>query len=158
VSIKKLIRETKCLEKQIAQLTDKLQANKEKIQVFFDSKKIKTLEVEPGNSIDSVGLIATKTERIYIDYFVDRIQGKFDKEILDEILNKTYTIHDIKGLTIMLKKAGINPSEFKKFINVAVSPNREAIKRLFEMGIIKDLKGCYSAKVVKSIQIKEQKG
>lgn len=159
-NVKQLIRDVYRLEEQIAGLKSILQASKAKIQDYFDKHDIKELEVEPENMADGTTLVAKKTERVIIDYFVDKLKESLDKEVFNEVVHKNYHITDINGLIALLKKTGIKPDEFKQFIDVTTTVNKDALKQLYAVGDItkEDLKGCYSAKIVKSISIKPRKG
>ncbi|MCX7924117.1 MAG: hypothetical protein N3B21_19225 [Clostridia bacterium] len=163
-NLKQLIKDTRSLEEQIDGLMKLLQASKKKIQEEFDKQDLKEFVVEPegpnNKKRTGVTLIAKKVERVTINYLLDKLQAKLDKEIFNEIVNKTYMINDMNGLIELLKKAGVSPGEFKKFIDVSTSVNKDAIKQLYSVGDIKksDLEGCYEATIVKSISIKERKG
>src|SRR5690606_4966352 len=102
-----------------------------------------------------VQLVAKKHERVMIDYYPDKLKESMDPELFNEIVHKTYRISDMRGLIEMLKGYGVSAKEFKKFIQVDESVDKAAIRRLYDTGDIKrqDIKGCYSAKVVKSIKI-----
>lgn len=163
MKIEQLIRETYNLAEQAAELTNKYNANRKKIQEHFDEKQIKKLIV--NDLPDSVGdngasLTVTKIETVTIDYFVDKLQESLSKDIFNEIVNKYYSIKNINGLIELLRKANIKPSEFKEFIDVKITPNKEAINQLYSVGDItkNQLKGCYSAKITKSIRIQKGKG
>jgi predicted transcriptional regulator len=64
------------------------------------------------------------------------------------------------SLSKMLKAAGVDAKEFKKYIGVETSVNSSALQQLYSVGDItkQQLKGCYTAKIVKSIRISERKG
>jgi hypothetical protein len=159
-NVKQIIRDIRSLDEQITGLQSVLTTSKEKVHEYFDKHGIKELEVEPDAHSDEPALIAKKVERITIDYYADKLKESLSKEVYNEVVNKTHTITNIDGLITLLKKAGIKPNEFKQYINTSVSVNKEALKQLYAVGDIKkeELQGCYSAKIVKSIQIKERKG
>lgn len=159
-NVKQLIRDVYRLGEQIAGLQSILQASKAKIQDYFDKHDIKELEVEPDEMNGGPSLIAKKSERVTIEYLVDKLKESLSKDIFNEVVLKDYRITDINGLIALLKKAGIKPDEFKQYIDVTTTPNNEALKQLYAVGDItkEDLKGCYNAKIVKSISIKERKG
>lgn len=159
-NVKQLIKDIFSLEEQIAGLTSLLNRSKAAVQSYFDEHKIPELEVEFERGKTSVTLVAKKTERAYIDYHADKLKESLDKEIFNEIVVKTYVINNMEGLISLLKNAGIKPAEFKHFINTTEIVNKEKIKQLYAIGDItlESLKGCYTSKIVKSIQIKEKKG
>ena len=156
--LKQLIKDTKSLEEKIDSLTKIYNAGREKIQNEFDEQNLKEIEVESDDFDDKV-IVAKKVEKALIEYYADKLKEKLDSEVLNEIIIKTYMINDINGLISLLKNAGVNPQEFKKYVDVSQIVNKEAIKRLYSVGDItkEDIKGCYDAKIVKSISLKYKK-
>jgi hypothetical protein len=71
-----------------------------------------------------------------------------DKELLNEIIIKNYTITDMEGLIKYLKSCGVNPKIFKQYIKVDKSVDTATMDRLFDIGEIKmkDVKGTYTVK------------
>ena len=161
MNVKALIKHTRALELEIAQLTKVFNENKAKIQEFFDKKGLKEILVETldKKDKDDVPLIAIKSERVYIDYFMDKLQEKLNKETFNKVAHKNYEIIDINSLVPLLQQAGVKANQFKDCIKTIIQPNKEALKQAYSLGEItkKDLEGCYSVKIVKYIQIKEQK-
>lgn len=157
LSIEDMIKEVNSLEKQISILTNRHNTYRKMIQEYFDEHELKTMAVTV-NEINNECLIATKVERVYIDYFVDKLKENLDPEIFNEVVFKKYEVTDMPGLIELLRTSGVNPKDFKKFLNIVITPNKESIKRLYSTGDItkSDLKGCYEAKIVKSIQIKQK--
>lgn len=157
-SVKDLIRNCYIIQKEMEKLTKTLNSNKVKIQSYFDEKKLKKLEIEP-ESAEGVKLVAQKEERCYIDYNVDAMQEKFDKELFNSLIVKDYEIIDIDGMISLLREAGVKPKDFKKLIRTIITLDTEALKQAFSLGDItkEDLEGCYTANIIKSIKIKEVK-
>ncbi len=156
-TIKRLIKDTFTIQRKADELTALAKTNMVKIQEHFDNENISELSVDEETDCDTI-LIAKKSERVTVDYFADKLQQKLDKDIFNEIIHKQYKVIDMQGLISLLRKSGVNPSDFKKFINVEQSVDRAALKRLYETGDIKkdDIKGCFSAKVVKSVKITQK--
>lgn len=79
---------------------------------------------------------------------VEKLEQKLDKEILNEIEEKTYTINNMEGLIKYLKSCGVNPKKFKSFVNVEKKIDQKKFNELSEMGDISldDVKGCYELK------------
>lgn len=75
--------------------------------------------------------------------------GKAARKVL---IDKKYTVNDMDGLIELLKAHGVNPKEFKKFINVEMSVNERRLEQLYQTGAIsmEDLKGCYEVKTKSS--------
>jgi len=120
----------------------------------MDDKKIKQFDVNGTEYYAPLKILVT--ERMYISYDAEKLKEKLDKELYLEMVDKSYAINDIEGLKKVLQASGVKPSEFKPFLVVKDEPNRKKISELFSMGEIslKQLKGCYTAKMTKSIQVK----
>lgn len=147
------------LEKQAEELKQRITKGKKKIQEYFDNNKIKTLEVEPSDT-NSAKLIATKRERVTINYLPDKLQERLSKMIFGEISIRQYYIVDVEGLVSLLKKAKIPASDFKKYVGVNTTIDKKRVEQLYSVGDItkKQLEGCFEAKIVKFIEIAERKG
>ena len=156
--IQDLVRETYNLKHNMEVMKVAYETNRLIIQKYFDSKGIGQLEIE--GYTDGAPLVVSKQERMTVDYFTDKLKEKLNKEVYNEIVNKTYTINNIEALVSLLKEAGIKPQQFKELLSVSEVLNKEQLKQLYAVGDIsaEDLKGCYNAHIVKSIQIKERKG
>lgn len=161
MDIKDLIRETWHIGHQLEDLTKQYADNKLRIQKYFDKNDVKTINVELDDKIaNGTSIVVTKTEAAHIAYFMDVLKANLPKDTYDEIINKSYSINDIQGMISLVRKAGVDPVEFKKFIVTDTSINKERIKQLYDLGdITKDhLKNAYTAQIVKSIRITERKG
>lgn len=154
--IKKVIEETLSLEEQVGKMLLQVDENKKKIQSYFDENGLKVLEVHTTNK----KLIAKKHERATIKYDVEKLRGRLDKDVFNEVTKRTYTISDIDGLIKLIRSAGISASEFKSYINVDVKADTQRLKELYEVKevTLKDLKGCYTATISKNIKISEEIG
>lgn len=152
--LKQLIRDTFALRLKLSATSDKIKANTEQIQEYFDAKKLKEYAVE-SDSEHNVSLTAKKVERATINYDAAKLKEKLDPEIFNEIAVKQYVIDDFAGLVAMLKAAGVSPADFKKFVTVNTSINKSEVKRLYDSKDITkaDIKDCYTASVTKSINI-----
>jgi hypothetical protein len=155
------VKNTRIIEREIEAMQKTLLENKSKIQMYFDKNPdvniitVTSRNLEKGSKV----IEAKKVERVYIDYDIPALQKKLDKDVFDKIANKQFVVNDMDGLIELLKESGIKPKEFKPFIQVLLTPNKEALKQAYEVGTITktDLDGCYTAKLVKSVQIKEKK-
>lgn len=79
---------------------------------------------------------------------VDKLKKTLDKDLASQIIGKKYIINDMCGLVNLLKKAGVNPKEFKRFIIVEEKVNQQKMNELSEVGKIskEDIDGCYELK------------
>ena len=162
MNIKDIVVETYSIIKETNRLNEKYKENKEEIQKFFDKKKIDYIEVEPNKEAVDNGITMVscrKMEQLRIEYDAAKLKEKIDKELYNEIVSKQYIISDIDGLINLLKKSGISPKDFKNFLNVIETVNKEKIKQLYEVGDItkKQLDGCYTATLIKGIKMTERR-
>lgn len=153
-NIKRLIKDAFSFQKKIEELTTLMKGNLQQIHEHFDSEAIRELEVEAETEGD-IALIAKKSERVTVEYFPDKLEKKLSSELFNEVVNKSYAIIDMPALIILMRSHGISPKDFKKLIRVDQSVNRPELKRLYDDGEItkSDIKGCFSAKISKSIKI-----
>lgn len=156
-----LILETLELEEQAGKLLLKIDENKKAIQKYFDENGIKQMEVPLGGDLaTSKQIICKKHERATIKYDVEKLKQKLDDELFIEVTKRTYYINDINKMIELVKEAGVKPKDFKALIEAKITPDTQAIKRLYDVGelTMKDLKGTYSATISKSIKISEETG
>lgn len=157
-TIGKKIVETLALEKQLAEILTKIDANKASIQRYFDEHKIKTLEVEASGT--SIKAIAKKQERVTLKYNAEALKKKLDPEVFLEVSKRTYTIPDVEAMIKLVRNNGVSAKEFKALIDTDIKIDNQAIKRLYDAHEINmnDLKGCYEAVISKKIIVDESKG
>lgn len=161
-----LILETLELEEETGKLLLKIDENKKAIQKYFDENNIKQMEVpitstEDDKNLDSCKrVICKKFERANIKYDVDKLKSKLDDELFLEATKRTYYINDINKMINLVKDAGVQAKEFKALIEAKITPDTQAIKRLYDAGelTLKQLKGAYTATISKTIKITEETG
>lgn len=161
-AIQELIKKANTLNKHIESLNQEYNELKEKIQKYFDKKDIKTMDV------DNIHVV--KSERLNITYNAEMLELKLknstshdarnNKEIINEVIVRAYSIVDYDGLVTLLKRRGVRPGEFKEHVRIVRAVDKKALNKLFEVGDldIKQLEGCYEATITKSISIKEKQG
>ena len=158
-TIEQKIKSAKKLSDEIKIKTQSLSELKAEIQKYFDSNNIKQFIVEP--SLDEASTtIATVSERVYITYDGKKLKEKLSAELFNEVTSRVYMIVDMKGLTALLKSAGVRASEFRRMISIETTVNTDMLKQLYAVGDIslKDIEDCYTAKVSKSITLTEREG
>lgn len=81
-----------------------------------------------------------------VDFDIELLKERLDRDILKQILIKTYTIEDFEGLKKYLKSCGVDPKKFVKYLSINEVVDQKRINELSELGEItsKDLKGCYT--------------
>jgi len=155
MNIEEIIRKAFKAKQLSEKFDDELQVCKQLIQQHFDK-----LAANNATIVKVDDIVASKRERVDIQYFPDKLRESLTKKAFNKVTNRTYIIKDIDGLIEILKEAEISPRDFKKYIEPQITVNKEAIKQLFETGDItkEDLDGCYSAKIVKYIDLRVGKG
>ena len=98
------------------------------------------------NDVEDWVYTCKKVEPQTINYIPEKLRENFDKDFCDEIIQKKYEVNDMEGLKELLKKHGVNPKEFKKFINVKETVDKGRLEQLYNLGEITlgRLKGCYT--------------
>lgn len=123
---------------------------------MYEEKIIKFLGKKNEKSYDFIQsnhkLKATFVENKKVDFNVDMIEQIIDKDLFNEIVDKTYVVSDYNGLVKYLKSIGANPKVFKEFIQCEKQINKEKLNQLSELGDISldDLEGCYTVSVTSS--------
>ena len=156
-----LILETLELEEQAGKLLLQIDENKKKIQQYFDENGIKQMEVPVSEtSKRKTVVVCKKTERATVKYDVDKLKEKLDDEMFIEFTNRSYQIKDIDAMIKLMRDAGVRARDFKALIEAKITPDTQAIKRLYDAGEItmKQLKGTFKATISKSIKISEETG
>ena len=156
-----LILETLELEEQAGKLLLQIDENKKKIQQYFDENGIKQMEVPVSEtSKRKTVVVCKKTERATVKYDVDKLREKLDDEMFIEVTNRSYQIKDIDAMIKLMRDAGVRARDFKALIEAKITPDTQAIKRLYDAGEItmKQLKGTFKATISKSIKISEETG
>ena len=144
----KTVDEVVSLQNQINGLKMLLDNKKKLIEKYFDY----TGEKNISNNECTVYV----NEKVKIDYDINELKNKLDENTFNEIIDKKYIIKDWNELKKILKKYKISSSELKKVIKIEKEINEKSIKELYNSGKIniKDIEGCYDAKVSKSISIR----
>ena len=146
--------------------TNEYNKTRSQIYEFLEQTEQKSMRAKVpaehrDNSIESEELVATRVDKVTsITYDTEALRKKLDKELFNEIVDKTYTIVDIEGLKSLLKKAGVSPKEFKKYLHVTESVNGAKLQQAYSTGEIdlKSISGAYNVRLSKSIQIRKVRG
>lgn len=119
----------------------KKQTLQSEIKKYTDKNNWDKINIDIGN----FNYQATPVINKKITWDLDKLSKKLDKELLNEITDKEYSINDFNGLVKYLKSCGVDPKKFKKFIDVKKSVNNKKVDELSQMGEISidDLTGCY---------------
>lgn len=156
-----LILETLELEEQVGRMLLKIDENKKSIQKYFDENNLKRMDVPISDGTSkSLNIVCKKSERATIKYDVDKLKQRLDDEMFIEVTKRSYSIKDINAMIKLVRDAGVKAKDFKSLIEAKITPDGQAIKRLYDAGEItmKQLKGAYKATISKSIKITEETG
>ena len=112
-----------------------------KIKDYTDKNNLEEFGIESKLGMFKIRPVINKK----IIWDIDKLSGKLDKEILNEITDKQYTINDMDGLITYLKSCGVNPRKFKEFLNIDKKINDKKVDELCQLGDIteNDITGCY---------------
>lgn len=141
----KTVKELDSLNKTFKDQEEKYKAEKDRLQKiikdYTDESNLEEFDFNDNLSHYKVRPVINKK----INWDIDKLSKKLDKEVLNEILVKEYSINDFGNLIEYLKSCGVDPKKFKKFIDVKKTVNNKKIDELSQLGDIKedDLSGCY---------------
>ena len=95
--------------------------------------------------VKNLNINVKRIQRKTIVFNPIKLKTRLKKSLFDYVVTKKIVITDYKGLVEYLKKCGVNPHMFKKFISVEYLVNNDEIQQLHELGEIDadDLNGCY---------------
>ena len=143
-------------ELEVATIIKKYNRQQEKVKEMnskFDTFKKKFYKKMLDYNIDSKEIIygdkaisATKVQSTKINFDIPKLEKILDEDILDEIIEKQYSINDMQGLIEYLKSCGVNPKKFRSFLNVSKSIDQSKLNNLQALGKIEleDLEGAYT--------------
>lgn len=109
------------------------------------------IEIDEGAGYytNHVKLNVTRVRTKKVTWLLDKLKQKVGKDIYSEVVNKTYTVNDMKGLIRYLKTCGVDPKKFKRFIDVTEELDETKLDTYYETGALKtkDIEGCYTVKM-----------
>ena len=141
-------------------LTNEVKEHKAELASILNDIQKDSIEIEcEDESIGSFTFTVKIVERLTsLVYDVPKLKKNLGKELSNEVIDKVYEISDMSNLIKLLKSHGVQPDEFKKFINVHEVVNNGKLQQLFSVGEIttKQIEGTYTAKLSKSIQVRKK--
>ena len=107
------------------------------------------LDEGAGYYTNHVKLNITRVRTKKVTWLLDKLKQKVGKDIYNEVVNKTYTVNDMQGLARYLKTCGVDPTKFKRFIDVTEELDETKLDTYYETGALKtkDIEGCYTVKM-----------
>lgn len=147
----------KAVKKKFEQLKEEFE---QEMEGYLGSKKSAKFD---GLVDDSSVLTIKKSEKTSIEWFPDKLKKRVTKPIARQVIKKRYTIRDMKGLSKYLQSCGVDPDEFRKYLDVEESVDQDAINRLSEVGkiTVHNIAGCYMVKCSKpyfTVKVKKDDG
>lgn len=148
VNIDKVMDECVSIQNQINGLNLLLVNKKQTLAKYF--------ETTGKRQISNDDCVVSVQERTTVDYDIEALSEKLPDEILSKIIEKRYEIIDWDKFVKFLKSYGIKSSAIRPHISVTKSVNKENLSVLYERKklSIKDIEGCYNAKVTKSVVLR----
>ena len=135
---------SKLLEQQAKEQYAKAQAE---VKKYFSGTKEKSVSFVVGDRNYKVTDV-NPTKIIWnIDKLLKRFkQNKKSKEVISQIIKKSYSISDWDGFVDLLSRNGIKPNEVKPFLNVESKVDQKKLDNLSDIGEITDddIKDCYT--------------
>lgn len=106
------------------------------------------LDEGAGYYTNHMKLNVTRIRTKKVTWLLDKLKQRLGKDIYKDVVDKTYTVNDMYGLIKYLKKCGVDPRKFKKFIDVDETLNETKLDTYYETGALKksDIEGCYDVK------------
>lgn len=156
-SIEDIVCEAYEIKGQIGGLLLKLDELEKEIHNHFDKEGTKEI-ITDLNDEGTKQLSCKKIERVLMTYDVDKLKKKLDDDVFIEATKRSYEISDINKMISLMKDAGVKAKDFKALIVAHITPDNQAIKRLYDAGEItmKQIEGAYTAKISKSIKYSEK--
>lgn len=140
-------------QKEFKEAQSKFEENKRRfyseMEMFFETEKIdKSYSFENEDEFPNGYLEVTRIQKSSVSFNADKLEKVLSKEICKDVIEKRYEISDMTGLIAYLKKCGVDPNIFKKFLIISKTVNVKELEKLEEIGkiSIEQIKGCYSIK------------
>lgn len=148
IDIDKTMDECVSIQNQIDGLKLLLIQRKQTLAKYFESTGKKQLSNE-----DCVIYVSERTD---VDYDVDAILDKVDSDLTDIFITKDYEILDWNAFVKFMKAQGVSGKSLRPYIKVKKQVDKPALSKLYDAKKInlKDLEGCYTAKVSKSVVLR----
>ena len=145
-----IVEQTFYLEQKVNEHMKVINSNKNKISRQMGRKSKLDVRVD-----EQLAFTVYKDVETDIKFHVDQLAQTLDKDNYKRVTNKTLTIKNFNSLVKMLKNYGVDPREFKNFVDVKREANPEEIDHLIEIGELEidKLQGCYTATFDETIKV-----
>lgn len=140
------------LDKEIVAKMAELRALKALLKEYLDEVNEKELVVNSSTKT----LTIKRIDQINIEYIVSKLKEKMRHEIFEEVTSKKIFISEPTMLITLLRKHGVPVNEFKKFIDIEYTVDKDKIRQLYSIGDIEpdEVRDTFVATVIKKIVFK----
>lgn len=148
ISIDELMNDCVSIQNQINGLQLLLSNKKSILSKYFDKSGKKQV------SNDECTVFVS--EKAKVNYDIDKLKERLDSDTFNKIVDKKYTIVDFVQFKKLMKAHGISPDELRSCMQISKEVDEKELSKLYDSNeiSIKDLDGCYEAKVTKSIVLR----
>lgn len=140
------------LDKEIVAKMAELRVLKASLKEYLDEANEKELVVNSSSKT----LTIKRIDQINIEYIVSKLKEKMRHEIFEEVTSKKIFINEPTMLITLLRKHGVPVNEFKKFIDIEYTVDKDKIRQLYSIGDIEpdEVRDTFVATVIKKIVFK----
>lgn len=119
----------------------------QEMETFFRSGHEPIDKLVVNSAMFADALVITRIQKVSLKFDTEKLETALGKDQASSVIAKKYEIINMPGLIKYLKQFGVNPSDFKAFINVTKEVNQEALNQMEELGKVKveDLEGTFTA-------------
>lgn len=146
----RLVKEYRRLERRIKEGKAQFDAMVESLCRKYKTERLQFEEIDPSGKFvakdTSIGV--TMVERTTVVWDAQKLERRLPKRLAHSVIEKSYTISDMKGLSQYLKSCGVDPEVFKRYITVNRNVNEKALEDLSNRGEVPDsvANGCYEVR------------
>lgn len=99
--------------------------------------------------MNPVTLRVTKQKRKHIVWDCEKLKRHISWEKFKKVTKRTYTISNMDGMIEYMKRCGVDPKQFRKFLTVETSVDEQKLNSCYELGEITEaeINGCYTVQI-----------
>lgn len=135
------------IDKEFKALKERKQKIYDELNVYLDKTGETELVTEyiDDDTLKEIELKVVRVMSKKIEYKIDRLENRIQKDTLNKFIDKTYTIRNWKSVVRLLKKYKVPAKEFIALINVDKKVNEKNLDQLEAIGEVSYdmLKDCY---------------
>ena len=126
---------------------DQLKKSFEKeMELVFAESEADSISFSVASDCGNDFFVVKKRCRTYIKWNFLKLAINLGNKLFKQVVNKKYIVNDMLGLIEYLKSCNVDPSIFKKYIDVEYSLNEAELDNLELLGKVKpeQLEGCFN--------------